>query len=249
MFCITPSAAAQLSAADLAAKLSAAMVDGNSATRLRMTIKPAAGREKSIIQVQIKARRTAGKSDFVYQVLWPKDRKNESFLLHQVRGQAPSGAVFVPPKSISALNKAQMGDPVFGGDLAYQDVIENFFAWKNQRLAGNETIDRVDCLILESKPGSKDSTPYSKVRSWIDPRKMVALRVEKYDASGRLARRFDTTRVVKTDRGHNVPASLVVRRPDAGTETEIEGSRIRYDVKYSDKDFTTSAMTDFKIRR
>jgi hypothetical protein len=142
-----------------------------------------------------------------------------------------------------------MSDAVFGSDLAYQDIIENFFSWENQSLAGKETIDRVECVILESKPGSKDSTPYSLVRSWVDPDKLVTLRVEKYDGSGNLTRRIDTDRVAKDDNKRDIPASLTVQRSGAGTVTEIEGSNIRHDVKYTDQDFTTQSLTDFNVPR
>jgi len=237
-----------LSAADLAAHLGKVVEDGDSAIRLRLNIEPAGGGEKVVLQVQVKARRTAGKTEVLYQVLWPKDSKGRAFLIQQEGGGAPKGVTYTPPKTLIPLNKSKMKDSLLGSDLAYQDVVENFFRWDKQSLTGKETIDRVECVILESKPGSKDSTPYSKVRSWIDPRRLVALRVEKYDASGKLARKIDTTRVAK-DSGNYIPASMVVRRPDGGTVTEIEGSNIRHDVKFKDKDFTTSSLNDFRLPR
>lgn len=253
VFCIVISAGAEgesPSAADLAARLSGVVEDGESATRLRFNIKPANGGEKVVLQIQVKARRSAKKTDVLYQVLWPKTRKGQAFLIQQEGGGAPKGVAYdASKKKVSPLGKAQMKDALLGSDLAYQDVVENFFRWQNQSLAGKETIDRVECLILESKPGSKDSTPYSKVKSWIDLDRLVALRVEKYDASGKLARKIDTTRVAKDDDKRYIPASLVVRRPDGSTVTEIEGSNIRHDVKFADKDFTTSSLNDFRIPR
>ncbi|MFV1994191.1 MAG: outer membrane lipoprotein-sorting protein, partial [Verrucomicrobiales bacterium] len=101
----------------------------------------------------------------------------------------------------------------------------------------------------ESKPGSKDPSPYGMVRSWIDPRKMVAMRVEKFNKSGRLARRIDTTRVYKDDRKQYIPASLDVRRSGGASVTEIEGSNIRHDVTYTDWDFTAKALNDYRVPR
>ncbi len=65
----------------------------------------------------------------------------------------------------------------------------------------------------------------ARVRSWIDVKRLVPLRVEKYFESGQLARRIDTTRVAKDDTDRPVAASLMVRRPGQDSVTEIEGSR------------------------
>jgi hypothetical protein len=252
ILCLTVRAPADegtITASDLAARLSTAVEDGDSATRLRMNIESSKGDEKIVLQLQVKARRTAGKTEVVYQVLWPNDRKGESFLLRQEGTGSPEGFVFTLPDKMTPLGQAQMKDPVLGSDLAYQDVIENFFSWESQSLSGSETVDRVECLILESKPGSKDSTLYGSVRSWIDPVKLVALRVEKYDGSGRLIRRINTDRVAKDDRKRDIPASLIVQRPGGDTVTEIEGSNIRHDVNYTDQDFTTQSLTDFNVPR
>ena len=49
------------------------------------------------------------------------------------------------------------------------------------------------------------------MRSWIDTRRFVPLRVEKYLSSGLLARRIDTIRVANDDEGRPIPANLTVR--------------------------------------
>ena len=43
-----------------------------------------------------------------------------------------------------------------------EDVIENFFGWENQTIVGNEILNRVNCLILESKPGKGDFSTYAR---------------------------------------------------------------------------------------
>ena len=238
-----------LSAADLASRLSESIRDGDSATRLRLKIEAAEGEKKTVLQVQVKARRSAGKTEVMYQVLWPKDRKGQAFLI-QREGESPAkGVVYTPPKTLTNLDQNGLKGAVFDSDLAYLDVIENFFDWKKQSLAGKETVDRVECLILESKPGSTDSTSYGMVKSWIDPRRLVALRVEKYDSAGKLACRIETTRVFKDDSRRYLPASMLVRRTGSDTVTEIEGSNIRHDVKYKDQDFTIKALNNYRLPR
>jgi Outer membrane lipoprotein-sorting protein len=232
-----------MSARDLAATLSARQ-DGTSYVRLRLDVKQPSDTTKIALQIQIKHRRTKAANDIVYQVLWPKERKGEAVLLHQADGHPPTGSLFIPPDKLRSLDASQMNEALFGSDLSYQDVIEIFFAWENQAIAGNEVINRVSCIILESRPGKGESTPYGSVRSWIDPSRLVPLRVEKYLPSGALARRIETTRVATDDKGRFIPATLTVHGSRQDSVTVLEGSRIKHDVPYADREFTPEGLKE-----
>lgn len=234
-----------MSAAELAAKLSSFQHDGTSHVRLKMDIHGAA---KAALQVQIKQRRSEASTDIVYQILWPKERMGESVLLHKSGNQAASGTIYVPPGTLRSLDAAQMKDSLFGSDLSYADVIENFFAWERQAIVGTEVVSRTTCQILESKPGSGDRSSYAVVRSWIDVRRLVPLRIEKYTASGQLARRIDTTRVVSDD-GRHLPANMTVSSPEKGSSTDLDGSKLRRGVVYTDRDFTPDGLKEVTTPR
>lgn len=226
-------AEAPLSAAQLAERLAAAVEDGDATARARF--KTGSG---EVLQVQIKSRRGPGRTAVAYEVLWPAERKGETIILRRSGGGAPEGWIKSPSCEPKRLAPAQLTDGIFGSELAVRDVIENFFRWGNQALAGQERIGNADCVILESRPGGKDSTSYGKIRSWIDPRRMVAMRVEKYDRSGRLVRRIETTQVAKDDQGRHVPAGMEVTQTGRPGATEISGSNIRHDVQHEEAVFT-----------
>jgi hypothetical protein len=239
---------ATVSARDLAARLSALQA-GTSYVRLHLDVKQPGEVTKIALQLQVKERRTKAAADLVYQVLWPKERKGEAVLLHKVDGHPPTGALLLPPEKSRSLNASEMTESLFGSDLSYQDVIENFFAWENQALVGNEVVNRVSCIILESKPGKGERSPYASVRSWIDARRLVPLRVEKFLASGQLARRIDTTRVASDDKGRPIPANLTVRGTREDSTTELDGSKIQHDVTYTDREFTPEGLTEISTPR
>jgi hypothetical protein len=217
-----------LSAKDLAAKLSALQQDGSSLVRLKMTT-------KSTLQLQIKQRRTANSTEVVYQVIWPKERTGEAVLLRQSGTQAASGTLFVPPATFTPLD---MKMAIFGSALSYADVLENFFAWPNQVIIGNEIVNRVNCQILESKPGKGHRSNYASVRTWVDTNRLVPLRVEKYNAAGQMMRRIDSGRIVTDDIGRHVPASLNVKDAQTSSSTELEGSKLKHDVTFPADEFT-----------
>ena len=245
--CHVPAPAAEnptpISASDLASRLSELRQNGASYVRLRMEINRAT---KQTLQLQIKERRTKNATEVVYHVLYPKERKGESVLVRQVGNRSASGSVFIPPNTLRTIDNAK--DALLGSDLSYADVVENFFAWDQQILGGTEEVDAVKCQILESKPGKSEHSIYGSVRSWIDLRRMVPLRVEKYSSSGQLLRRIDTTRVVP-DAGHPIPANLTVRGVRADSTTELDGSSIRHDVTFTDADFSEEGLKQLAAPR
>ena len=235
--------AAPMSAGELASRLSALRQDGVSYVRLRMEIK---GASNETFQLQIKQRRTQNTIEVVYQVLWPKERKGESMLLRKVGNRPASGSVFVPPNTLRKIDDLKA--PLLASDLSYEDIVDNFFGWEQQSIVGAEAVEGVSCQILESKPGKGERSSYARVRSWIDTRRMVPLRVEKYSGSGQVLRRIDTTRVVP-DAGHHIPANLAVRGARPGSSTELDGSRIRHDVNYTDAEFTVEGFKELATPR
>ena len=232
------------SARELSSQLAAGIQDGASTVRLKLEFRAAATAPKSVVQVAVKSLRTEAATQLTYQVLWPKERKGEGFTLNRSDDRPVTGAVFTPPDSLRPLPPPPAGwqEPVFGSDLSYEDLLDNFFAWENQSITGTETIDRLPCLVLESKPGKNQRSSYSAVRTWVDPKKLVPMRIEKLLASGQVSKRIVTTRVAKDDTGRSVASSFSVSRPGHDSVTEIEGSSSRHEVTLSEADFAPETL-------
>ncbi len=227
---ISARAAATPSARELAAQLAEALTAGPAEIRLRLQTEKPPGQARETLQLRVREIRTAAASQSVYEVLWPTERKGESVYLQQSAGGSPSATLRLPDGTARALKPA---DPLFGSDLLVTDAIENFFAWKTQRLVGSEKIGTVDCVILESVPDGPSI--YASVRSWIDPRRVVPLRIEKYLPSGKPARRLVTRRVVP-DAGRQIPGDLTIEPADGSSRTLLDGSSIRRLVHFTNDD-------------
>ena len=223
-------ASAAESGSDLAAKLRAKET-GSTFVRLRMV-----GNDNQGLQIQIKSRVSDSTADIVYQILFPKERKGESVLLHR-SGHKFSGTLFRPPDSVKQI---EMNQSLFGSELAYEDIIDSPFAWSQQAIVGTEDLDGTPCQILESKPGKGHTSSYSSVKSWVDSRRLVPLRIEKYDSSGKVVRRINTTRVLLQG-GDSLPVDLKVYGP-GGSVTQITGSRLKRGVSYANAEFTPEGL-------
>lgn len=228
-------ASAADTASELAAKLRAKQ-SGSTFVRVRMEI---GSGEKQTLQIQIKSRVSETGGDIVYQILFPKERKGESVLLHR-SGNKFGGTSFTPPNNLKPIGSAEMKQSLFGSDLSYEDIIDSPFAWSQQAIVGTEDQDGTPCQILESKPGKGHTSSYSSVKSWIDSRRLVPLRIEKYDSSGKVIRRINTTRVLLQG-GDSLPVDLKVYGA-GGSVTEITGSRLKRGVSYADAEFTPEGL-------
>jgi hypothetical protein len=194
--------------------------------------------ENQVLQVQIKSRVSDTASDIVYQILFPKERKGESVLLH--RSVEKFSGSTLTGNAVKPIGSDQMNKALFGTDLSYEDIIDNPFRWSKQAIVGNEAVDNTPCQILESKPGSGHTSSYASVKTWIDPRRLVPLRIEKYDNAGKVVRRINITRIL-LDGSDSLPADLKVYGP-RGSVTAIMGSRIKRGLNYPDTEFTADGL-------
>jgi hypothetical protein len=84
-------------------------------------------------------------------------------------------SIFVPPDTVRPIDALEMKEPLFGSDLSYEDLVDNFFAWEQQAIVGTEDVDGVICQILESKPGKSDRSSFVSVKTWVDTRRLAPL--------------------------------------------------------------------------
>jgi len=225
------------SGSELAAKLRA-KESGSTFVRIRMQ----GGSGNETLQVQIKSRVSDAASDVVYQILFPKERKGESVLLHR-SGNKFTATLFKQPDTLKQIGAAEMKQALFGTDLSYEDIIDSPFAWNQQAIVGTQDIDRFPCQILESKPSGHTSS-YASVKTWVDPRRMVPLQIEKYDSAGKVVRRINITRML-LDGGDSLPADLEVSGP-GGSVTHITGSSIKRGLNFPETEFTMEGLKELK---
>lgn len=229
-----------MAAAELAGRMDA-VGQGNALIRTKLEVRSGDG-TRQVLQLQIKQRRTKMGTDLVYKVLWPNERKGEAVILHQTQG-ASKGSIIVPQQPVRAITSSQMADGLFDSDLSYLDAVENFFAWKKQAVVGAEMVNNVNCQILESRPDNSSMSIYGRVRSWVDPKRFVPLRIEKYSSSGELVRRIDITRIARDEKENQIPGNLTVHGPRKNSVTEFTGARIEQGVSFTDADFTPEGIS------
>jgi hypothetical protein len=110
---------------------------------------------------------------------------------------------------------SKFDDSVRGGLITYEDLALRFLYWKNPRLLESETVRSRDAWKIEI-PAPRGASQYGVVRVWIDKQSAALLRIEGYDPTGRLVKRFEVISAQKID-GQWMLKQMRVERIDPET--------------------------------
>jgi hypothetical protein len=84
---------------------------------------------------------------------------------------------------------AQFDRKIRNTPVTYEDLSLRFLYWPNAKVIGDDTIQMVDCWRVELRAPPRQSQ-YATVRLWVQKDGAAIMKVEGYDASGKLVKRF-----------------------------------------------------------
>lgn len=113
-------------------------------------------------------------------------------------GENDSRLEEVTSGGVEKVAPAQFDQKVRGTSVTYEDLALKFLYWQNGRVAGENSIRTRNCWKLELKAPSRQSQ-YSNVYLWVDKEGGALMRMEGYDWSGKLAKRFEVISAQKIE--------------------------------------------------
>ncbi|HXP34654.1 MAG TPA: outer membrane lipoprotein-sorting protein [Chthoniobacterales bacterium] len=84
----------------------------------------------------------------------------------------------------------KLNQKIRGTVVTYEDLALKFLYWPNARVLGDETVRTRSCWKLQVVAPARDSQ-YWNVVLWVDKASGALMRMEGYDWSGKLAKRFE----------------------------------------------------------
>ena len=93
---------------------------------------------------------------------------------------------------------AKFDHKIRGTDVTYEDLALKFLYWPNAELLGTENIRSRNCWKIQMRAPSRQSQ-YSTVLLWVDKAGGALMRMEAYDANGKLTKRFEVVSAQKID--------------------------------------------------
>jgi hypothetical protein len=104
-------------------------------------------------------------------------------------GDNDSRLEMVTSEGVEKVAPAQFDHKIRGTAVTYEDLALRFLYWPDAKVIGDDTIQLVDCWRLELRAPPRQSQ-YPTVRLWVQKDGPAIMKVEGYDSSGKLAKRF-----------------------------------------------------------
>ncbi len=169
----------------------------------------------------------------------PASVKNTRFLSRENKGRKNDQWIYLPAlKRVRRIAASEGNKSFMGTDLTYDDMGTRDVDKDIHTLTGDGKINGNNCYVIESRAKKEESSQYSKRISWIDKNKMIPLKVDFYDKSGKLIKEL-TTKNIKKIQGHWTPLETTMKNVQTGHSTVIIITKIVYNTKLPDGIFTT----------
>lgn len=194
-------------------------------------------------QLLIKGRREGEATKTLYQVLWPKQFAGDAILVEDSGDHRVKGFLY-RKGTVTPLTNQALETDFFGSDLRVEDVIEGFWYWPSHKSAGEETIDKRHCMIVELRPDPEAVTQYSMVKAWVSPDISLAMKIQFFGRDGKLAKVVITDRVAKQG-SRWLAATLKIQATGSRSQTVLEGTKSERDLQMPAADFTLEAIKQF----
>ncbi len=151
--------------------------------------------------------------------------------------------IYLPAESIvrrisgSSKFASFMRSDLSNEDVQNMDDVEEY----TYKLHGSETVNGIDCWILERDPKPGKDTDYSKQIQWVRKDNYLRLKSDYYNKKGQLVKKFFFLENKVID-GIPTCVKMKVEHPEEGTYTVIEWPVLKYNVGLADSWFEHSQL-------
>ncbi len=148
-----------------------------------------------------------------------------------------------PTDRIITISGHLLRQSVMGSDLSYEDITDNkgLLDIYTAEVSGSEMFNESDCFVIELK-AKTDGVTYNRRKVWVDKKRFLPVREERFAKSGKLLKRTEITdfHYIK---GRWYPKKMTFKDMlSRGKGTEYIVETIDFDVDIPDFKFTKAAL-------
>ena len=131
------------------------------------------------------------------QIIWflePKDDKGVAFLKIEHDDKNDEMRMWLPAfKKVRRISAKKKGDSFMGSDLSYEDMSNRDMSENEYMRLDDETVNDIECYVLEITPKKEAKSTYSKHVSWVAKDGLYGVQEKSYDKRGELKKRKEFT--------------------------------------------------------
>lgn len=177
------------------------------------------------------------------EVTAPFDVKDTRFLMLDRKAGRDEQFIYVPAmkRAIQVSNETRK-QPFLGSDFYVVDMVSPNLADYSHTLGGQDKVGERECTLVESVPSSPANEIYSKTIACVDPKDLLIVRTQFFDAKGNAYKVWTIEQYDKVD-GVWTPRKQRMVNVQDDTESILEITEIKYDAPVSDETFTRAHLT------
>ena len=209
--------------------------DGKASVNMVITNKQGQKRER---EFNILRKDVADGGDQKYFVYFqkPPDVRRMTYMVHKHTDPGKDDDRWLYLPALSLVKRIAAGDKrtsFVGSDFLYEDV-----SGRSLEEDTHELIETTDTMyVVKNVPKQSDSVEFSYFNVSIDRKTFVPMKMEFYDKEGKLYRTIESTKVETIQDFPTVVKSVVVNL-QTGSKTEMEFSKVKYNIGLKDDIFT-----------
>jgi len=211
--------------------------------RLVMTLVNARG-DRSVRELDIRTLEGTDEGDRIMTVfVAPADLRRTAFLTHTHKHRPDEQWLYLPAtrreKRISSANRSS---PFFGSEFSYEDLASIELEKYRHRHIGTESIDGIDCHVIERIPLEADSA-YGRLVVWIDREHLQTRRIEYHDRDDRLLKTLTANDYALHDGRFWRAGSLRMINHRTDKQTLLEWRDYRFGTGLDSSDFSARRLS------
>jgi len=181
-----------------------------------------------------------GRNYFMTYVTAPAKDKGQVFMKYNTEMWSYSPAINrmikLPP---SMMSQGWMGSDYSNDDLVKQSSIVDDYT---HTIIGNETIDGIECTIIEMIPNADANIVWGKIIIWVNVQKYINLKAQYYDEENYLVR-TETASKIKTFDSRELPSVIeILPHEEPHNKTIIEIVSMEFDIEIEENFFSQQNM-------
>ena len=215
---------------------------GDTVAEARMILRNAQG-EESVRRMRIKSLEVQGDGDKGLTIFdEPRDVAGTAFLNFSHATEPDEQWLYLPAlKRVKRISSRNKSGPFMGSEFAYEDLSSFEVEKYTYRYLRDETVDGMDCFVVESTPVDKYSG-YTRIITWVDKTHYRPIKVEFHDRKGSLLKTLTLKDYRQYEgkfwRAHH----LSMINHQTGKSTELFTDKLQFRTGLTDADFNKATL-------
>jgi len=208
--------------------------DGRATVGMRIIDSQGRTRIRQFVILRKDEGKTDGEQKFYVYFTRPADVKKMVFMVIKHIGRDDDRWLYLPALDlVKRIAASDQRTSFVGSNFFYEDVSGRDINADSHKIVSQNK----NYYVIENKPKDPGSVEFASYKSWIHKATFLPLKVEYYDAKGKVLRRYAALKVAMVA-GYPTVISSVMENLQTGGKTLMSYSEVKYNIGLPDNIFT-----------